>query len=57
MALLNDLIKRYHINRTRAVLNTLSDRQLDDIGLCRADIRPAGYLTWAGAQHGYAMGV
>ena len=24
--------------RTRVVLNTLTDRELDDIGLCRADL-------------------
>jgi len=38
MALFDSLIQKYRTQRTRAALNTLSDRQLDDIGLTRGDV-------------------
>lgn len=38
MALFDTLIERYRAERTRSILSTLSDRQLDDIGLSRADV-------------------
>ena len=38
MALFDTLVQKYRNQRTRAVLSTLSDRQLDDIGLSRADV-------------------
>ncbi len=46
MALFQDLTKTYRQNRTRAILNALTDRQLDDIGICRADIRGSGPVAW-----------
>ncbi len=38
MALFDTLVQKYRNNRTREILSTLSDRQLDDIGLSRSDV-------------------
>ncbi len=38
MALFDTLVQKYRSQRTREILNTLSDRQLEDIGLSRADV-------------------
>ena len=38
MALFDTLVQKYRNQRTRSALNSLSDRQLDDIGLSRADV-------------------
>lgn len=41
MAFLQNIIDRRRHNRPIADLGNMSDRQLDDLGLCRADIRPS----------------
>jgi len=46
MTMFRNLTKMYRQNRTRAILNALSDRQLDDIGVNRADISRAGSVAW-----------
>lgn len=38
MALFDTLVQKYRSQRNRDVLSTLSDRQLDDIGLSRSDV-------------------
>ncbi|MFT5507987.1 MAG: hypothetical protein ACI89J_001056 [Hyphomicrobiaceae bacterium] len=39
MALLQSIVDRSRRNRSAADLGHMSDRQLEDLGLCRADIR------------------
>ena len=39
MALLQNIVDRSRRNRSAADLGSMSDRQLEDLGLCRADIR------------------
>ena len=39
MALLHSIVDRSRRNRPVADLGYMSDRQLEDLGLCRADIR------------------
>ena len=46
MALFQFLIRQYRLGRTRAILGQLSDRQLDDIGLTRADLYGPTANTW-----------
>lgn len=52
MALFDTLVQKYRNQRTREILNTLSDRQLDDIGLSRADVASAHTNFAAGKPNG-----
>ena len=39
MALFSNILDRRNRNRTGSDLGSMTDRQLEDLGLCRADIR------------------